>query len=347
MAQFLIGHCFLTIILLLLVNTRCLALFRTLTVRTGDCVMLQVVDENDKEAVLCLKASCDGLLLFQNKYNPLLLYISNPITSHFQALPPTKDPCSNWALFPDHHSASVGKYKVVAILGRSIFSTLTVRTGYCDAKATTHTYPWVVWGKGCDSDDFFNVSSQIVQFQKHLFWLTTEKDNADNSPFLTCEECYYLYMFDIKVRKPPARKQVPRHLVQPSPFTPCNSPHLLSVLNGESLCLTIVSPHQLQMFVLHDTLTNVWTSSYCIRLQSLRNHPPLTSFLSDNTCLVAMRGVDSTNLSNLVKVVIHLDDELWLYDLGTQEPRQIGRLSKDWKLTRPYFFHSNTLVTLH
>ncbi|KAF9621665.1 hypothetical protein IFM89_025576 [Coptis chinensis] len=299
----------------------------------------QVVDENDKEAVLCLKASCDGLLLFQNKYNPRFLYISNPITSHFQALPPCGS-CTDWALFPDHHSASVGKYKVFGILDRTLFRTLTVRTGDCGKKTTPR---WMLWGKDCD--DFFKVSSQIVLVQNHLCWLTHERDTDNSTLFLSRKDCCCLYMFDIKTRKRPARKQVPRHLLQPR-RRPRTLNNLLSVLNDGSLCLTIVSPHQLQMFVLHDTLTNIWTRSHCISLQSLRNHPPLTSFLSDNTCLVAMRGVDSTNLSNLVKVVIHLDDELMLFDLGTHELRQIGCLSKDRKLIRPYYFHSNTLVTL-
>ncbi|KAF9621668.1 hypothetical protein IFM89_025579 [Coptis chinensis] len=168
-----------------------------------------------------------GFVYVCKKYDSHLLYGSNAIASEFQALAPGCCLGSEWALFPDPHSTSVGKYKVFGILDRSLFHTLT----------------------------------------------------------------HYLAS-------------------TPTPYT------------------------------------DAWTSSHCIRFQSLQNHPPVASFLANYTCLVPMRGVVSPNSSNVIKVVIHLDDELLFYDLSTHELRRIGRRSKDRKLTRPHFFHSNTLVAL-
>ncbi|KAF9602107.1 hypothetical protein IFM89_024874, partial [Coptis chinensis] len=150
------------------------------------------------------EVSCDGLLLFQDKYDHRLLYISNPITSQFQAHLLRS---SHWALVRDTRTVPVGKYKVIGINGCARIESLTL---------------------------------------------------------------------------------------------------------GDDVSLTV-------------------------------HPPPFSSFVSGDICLVADKG--SSDMSDLIKVLVHCGDELLLYDLKTQELRQIGYLSKDEKLTRSYFFHSQTLAS--
>ncbi|KAF9613542.1 hypothetical protein IFM89_008459 [Coptis chinensis] len=102
------------------------------------------------------------------------------------------------------------------------------------------------------------------------------------------------------------------------------SHHLLSEVN-RSLCLTLISHHQLQMFVLEDITKCAWTKSNTISLQSLQNLPPFGSFVKEDACLVSMTGVDSSNLLDPIKV--------------------IGPLRKEQKLRKIYFFHWNNLIS--
>ncbi|KAF9626532.1 hypothetical protein IFM89_034466 [Coptis chinensis] len=185
--------------------------------------------------------------------------------------------------------------------------------------------------------------SQPILIKKELHWFSTDEDGE--GPNL--QPCYCICSVDIE-KLCSRRTNVPLQLLTASKrdiFEVCNcfAHHLLSEVNG-SLCLTFVSHHQLQMFILEDVTNCAWTKSITISLQSLYNLP-LGSFLTEDNCLVSMTGVNSSNLLDLVKVLIHFENELFLYDVKSQELKQIGRLSKKQKLSKLYFCHSNSLVS--
>ncbi|KAF9626531.1 hypothetical protein IFM89_034465 [Coptis chinensis] len=294
---------------------------------------LQLPHPAFEENVLCLQASCDGLLLFKNMYDPKQLYISNPVTAQFMALPPVKDSGCQWALVRDN---SIGRYKVFGVMAQYSFCVVTLGENGPPSFWDWHCFRREkVW---CSA-----MLSQPILIKKELHWFSTDEDGE--GPNL--QPCYCICSVDIE-KLCSRRTNVPLQLLTASKrdiFEVCNcfAHHLLSEVNG-SLCLTFVSHHQLQMFILEDVTNCAWTKSITISLQSLYNLP-LGSFLTEDNCLVSMTGVNSSNLLDLVKVLIHFENELFLYDVKSQELKQIGRLSKKQKLSKLYFCHSNSLVS--
>ncbi|PIA64309.1 hypothetical protein AQUCO_00100056v1 [Aquilegia coerulea] len=293
---------------------------------------------------ICLKASCDGLLLFQNEYDCTQLYISNPATSLFKPLPPVD--CHYikpfvWALV---HDTRIDKYKIFGIRPQFGFFMLTLGLG----ENTPSCWRFCPTGRYKKEYIFSNVFSQIILFQKNeLLWLTTDYLDGDDG-YVTNQECYCIYSINVKTTMF-SKIKIPLHVwkfeMDELDFRNCKGLHLLSEVKG-SLYLTTVSQFELQMLVLRDRVNSVWTKSHAISLHSLSNRPAfLNDFLLDNVCLVAMRDIDPSNLADLVKVVIHHKRQLLLYDLNRQECTEIGFLNKCQKLCRPYLFHSNSLVS--
>ncbi|KAF5180048.1 hypothetical protein FRX31_030365 [Thalictrum thalictroides] len=302
-------------------------------------------NQRDSKLVLCLQSSCEGLLLFQDKYNPKQLYISNPVTSMFKPLPPliqVKCQCCFWALVRD---TRLNKYKVFGVKSQRTFVVLTLEE---DATLSSH---WKICHLRENDHQRFSMLSQFLLFQnEELLWLTTDKYGE---PAPDALNCYCIHSINIetlifsKINIPPYVLKVPlNEFSSVDLYLKCKGArHLLSELNGSSLCLTTVSESKLEMFVLEDRLKCVWTKSHVIHLKSLLNrHYSLKTFFVD-ICLVTMRDVDKSNLLDLVKVLIHHEDQLLLYDLKSQECRKIGFLEKDQKLCRHYLFHSNSLVS--
>ncbi|KAF5208195.1 hypothetical protein FRX31_002218 [Thalictrum thalictroides] len=290
---------------------------------------------------LSLQATCDGLLLFQDKYNPKQLYISNPVTCQFRPLTPIKHYCSFWALVSD--TTSIHKYKVFGVNSNLHYSVLTLG----EATPTPRWDSWTVSTPRKRANDY--VFSQLTLLGKKLHWLTTDEYAADNG-FLNSQECYCVYSVNIETLKF-LRMRIPPKLMKP----PCSEGittskgqglHLLSEVNS-SLCLTFVTPLQLQMFLMKEKKNSItWTKSLTVNLHSLSNQPSFFhSFLSDNTCLVPTRGVDHSDMLNLVKVYIHYGDKLFCYDLKTQDCTELGFLSNEQQLCKQYFFNSDSLVS--
>ncbi|KAL5728881.1 hypothetical protein ACHQM5_001911 [Ranunculus cassubicifolius] len=290
-----------------------------------------------KPNAFALLASCDGLLLFQDRYRPSQLYVCNPLTGDFAHLPHVS--CSKyggWALIPDASGTNV--YKVLGIncsvlLETLIFGDKTVLTPD-DWKLCSFAK------KDYDSTPFRLLSEPLV-VGKTVYWLTTGLYQVHNQN----QDCFCIYALDFD-KGTFVRNKLSPQLAKPrdyNDFSKCRGPHLLSVLKGGSLCLTLVSRCVLKMFVLN---RSIWKLSHTVFLQTIFNRPAfLESFWSDNICLVSMRCVDISNLPDLVKVLIHHEDQLALFDLKTQELREIGILSKDQKLDRSYFHHSNSLLS--
>ncbi|KAL5725928.1 hypothetical protein ACHQM5_009012 [Ranunculus cassubicifolius] len=287
--------------------------------------------QSQTENVFSLKASCDGLLLFQNKYCHDRLYISNPLTASINPLPRLRKASKSWVLARDN---SLNKYKAFNIHCDYVCRYITLE----DSSST-----WVGCCPGRKKYPRVNVLSQPVVFQNQIHWLTADTDVADQLIY------YFIYLLHVETIAF-SKTKVPFEVLplcdfKLQDFEMRQGQHLITEVEG-LLCLTFVTLSELQMFVLEDRVNCVWTKSHRIRLQSLMKPPPLSSFLSDNTCLFAMKGFARENIDAHVKVLIHYDDHLLLYDFKTQETTPMGFLSKERKIGRSYFFHSHSLVTL-
>ncbi|KAL5727227.1 hypothetical protein ACHQM5_000446 [Ranunculus cassubicifolius] len=288
----------------------------------------KVMDINipQNRKVLTVKACCDGLVLFQDKYAPKQLYISNPVTAQFQPLPLSTFSCSDWALAYD---SRIKKYKVFAIHCQVIYTHLTLGV---------ETASWLWYGETQENPTQEHLLSNVILIHKELHWLTIDEDSEHREFFFVYSVHVEEYNKFRKIRAPLARKP-------DLDFKKRKGKHLLSDLNG-SLCLTYVSHNHLRMFVLEDRDRCLWTNSYTVHLQSLSQHSLLFgTFLSDDICLVAVGGVGSSDLSDVIKVLVHVEDRLFLYDLKTQEKTFVGFMSKERKLSRDYFFHSESLIS--
>ncbi|KAL5725908.1 hypothetical protein ACHQM5_008993 [Ranunculus cassubicifolius] len=287
--------------------------------------------QSQTENVFSLKASCDGLLLFQNKYYPKQLYISNPLTARFNPLPRVFSTCKDWVLVRDN---SLNKYKAFAVHSDFVCQYITLE----DCSST-----WKTCCPGRLKYPAHNVLSQPVVFQNQIHWLTTDTDDTDQL------FCYFIYSVHVETVTF-SKTKVPFDVLplcefKLHDFEKRQGQHLITEVEG-LMCLTFVTPSELQMFVLEDRVNCLWTKSHRSRLQSLMKPPPLSSFLSDDTCLFAMKGFARENIGAHVKVLVHYDDHLLLYDFKTQETTPMGFLSKERKIGKSYFFHSHSLVTL-
>ncbi|KAL5717886.1 hypothetical protein ACHQM5_010842 [Ranunculus cassubicifolius] len=286
------------------------------------------------DKVLALKASCDGLLLLQDQHCPKQLYISNPVTAQFEPLPLFDTLCNDWALVCD---TRIQKYKVFAVRCKYLYTLLTLGE---------RTPSWQHYDNQVRKmRSGFNLLSNVLLLNKELHWLTPEVEGLYSS---SGTQLYY-FIFSIHVEEYGkfTKTRVPLRLCRQELYAlvKCEAKHLLSDVNG-SLCLTFVSHNLLKVFMLEDRDGGIWTKSHVVRLQSLPKHSILFhTFMSEDLCLVAMGGVGRSNLADLIKVLVHVEDKLFWYDLKTQEKTLVGLLSKDHKLHRSYFFHLESLVT--
>ncbi|KAL5729904.1 hypothetical protein ACHQM5_002792 [Ranunculus cassubicifolius] len=263
---------------------------------------------------------------FQDKYAPKQLYISNPVTAQFQPLPLSTFSCSDWALAYD---TRIQKYKVFAIHCQVIYIHLTLGE---------ETASWLWYGETQENPTAEHLLSNVILIHKELHWLTIDEDSEHREFFFVYSVHVEEYNKFRKTRAPLARKP-------DLDFKKRKGKHLLSDLNG-SLCLTYVSHNHLRMFVLEDRDRCLWSNSYTVHLQSLSQHSLLFgTFLSDDICLVAVGGVGRSDLSDVIKVLVHVEDRLFLYDLKTQEKTFVGFMGKERKLSRDYFFHSESLIS--
>ncbi|KAL5719270.1 hypothetical protein ACHQM5_012073 [Ranunculus cassubicifolius] len=286
------------------------------------------------DKVLALKASCDGLVLLQDKFNPTQLYISNPVTAKFEPLPVFHGHCSDWALVRDSRNQ---KYKVFAVLCDYLYTVVTLGE---------EIPSWKDYSSKRENTSCHNLLSNVLLMDKELHWMTAEVE-GEYSSLNTRVLCYFVFSIHVEEYGKFTRTKVPLRVCieELRGFEGCKGKHLLSDVNG-SLCLTFVSHNLLKIFVLEDRDRGVWTKSHIVRIRSLSQRTMLfPTFLSNDICLVAMGGVDRSNLADLIKVLVHVGDKLFLYDLKTQENTLVGLLSKDRKLCRSYFFHLESLVT--
>ncbi|KAL5724053.1 hypothetical protein ACHQM5_007363 [Ranunculus cassubicifolius] len=285
------------------------------------------------DKVLSLKASCDGLLLLQDKHSPKQLYISNPITAQFEPLPLFSFLCNDWALVRDSRNQ---KYKVFALHCKHLFRVLTLGET---------TPSWQRYHNEARHTSGHNILSNVVFINMELHWLTTEVEGEYSSS--NTQLYYFIFSIHVEEYGKFTKTRVPLRVCRQElyEFVKCKAKHLLSDVNG-SLCLTFVSHNLLKMFMLEDKVGGIWTKSHVVRLQSLPKHSILFhTFMSEDLCLVAMGGVGRSNLADLIKVLVHVEDKLFWYDLKTHEKTLVGLLSKDRKLRRSYFFHLESLVT--
>ncbi|KAL5728813.1 hypothetical protein ACHQM5_001853 [Ranunculus cassubicifolius] len=292
------------------------------------------------------KASCDGLILFQDKYDPHLIYISNPVTNYFQPLPRAGKGIvgiGEWGLARCKNH----KFKVFAIYGQLRLGVLILN----EKTPTPASWKSMSFAAPNEMKLPFRVFSQLYLFQEEMHWLTMDV-YSDNGGIDRPDYCYCIYSVDVnehslkRTRIPPGLLNV--KLTDKTNSSSCKPLHLLSEVQG-SLCVIFVYQYQLQMFVLENRDECLWRKLHTIHLQSLNFSGPYlqpTSFYSDQVCLVAVRGVDNSNLSDLIKVLIHDGDALCLFDSKNQETKLIGTLSKDHKLCTTYYLHSNSLVSL-
>lgn len=288
---------------------------------------LQPATQQHKHKAFSLKASCDGLLVFQDKYYFRHFYVSNPATFRLEPLPVLSLSCSNLALVRVQN-----RYNVFAIQ-HDLFAVLPLwEKPLC----------WQYHGPSQPSrSPDQQVLSNLILVDKELHWLTTDLDLTLNK-----RQCYFI--FSVHVEKHSFTKaKIPLQLChrQMSQLAICKGLHLLSELQG-SLCLTFLSHYQLQMFVLEDRVNSVWIKLRTVHLQSLsKQHQPFRTFLSQDMCFVSMKGVDRDNLDDLIQILVHQEDQLLLYDFRSQKSRLVGSLSKEQKLCRSCYFHFDTLIS--
>ncbi|KAF9613541.1 hypothetical protein IFM89_008458 [Coptis chinensis] len=182
-----------------------------------------------EENVLSLEASCDGLLLFQDKYDSSRLFVSNPVTAQFKALPPLKIGNSRWGLVRDN---SIGRYKVFGVMAQYSFWVFTL--------GENGPPSFWDWHHFCHGKVRYSVMlSQPILIKKELHWFSTGEDGEDPNLQL----CYCICSVDIE-KLCSRRTNIPLLLKPPTLLEVSElhrrfTPHLLSEVNG-SLCLTFV-----------------------------------------------------------------------------------------------------------
>ncbi|KAF5184218.1 hypothetical protein FRX31_026195, partial [Thalictrum thalictroides] len=224
--------------------------------------------------------------------------------------------CSYWALVRD---TLTNKYKLFGLPSRFSFVVLTLG----DKTPDQWSFHFLENTKHIPTFDMF--SQFFVSHENDLLWLTTDYQGGDDTS-ITNQRCYCINSINVHTLMFNKIK-IPLHVwkfCQREIHFLCkySTLHLLSEVKG-SLCLTAVSEFELNMFVLQDRLNSVWTKSHTISLPAFCN-----SFFLDDICLVPMTGVDPSNLVDLVKVVIHNENQLLLYDFNRQECTEIGFLKK-------------------
>ncbi|KAF9607525.1 hypothetical protein IFM89_036887 [Coptis chinensis] len=165
--------------------------------------------------------SCDGLLLFQDKYSPHQLYISNPATTYLEALPPFRHgyPISNWALFQFTMDVVVNS----RCLGSSFSaSSIFLRWETKLLIVGDHIFFLTYVNRKLPS----KVLSQIFHVKRELYCLTLDEEGD--------QLCYCLYTLDVNSLGF-RRSKVPRHIVEPcnvNKFTLIKGLHLVAVVKG-------------------------------------------------------------------------------------------------------------------
>ncbi|KAF5187732.1 hypothetical protein FRX31_022670 [Thalictrum thalictroides] len=115
------------------------------------------------------------------------------------------------------------------------------------------------------------------------------------------------------------------------------------------------------MWVLDDCVKSSWSKCYEINLKSLskkptyipmkskkkkQKPPAFESFFNKDTLFVAAGGIGK-HFSDFVRIILHDNDRLFMYDLKSQELKEFGAL--DNKLAICAFdyavFHTNSLVS--
>ncbi|PIA59939.1 hypothetical protein AQUCO_00400661v1 [Aquilegia coerulea] len=253
---------------------------------------------------LRIRASCNGLLLLLEPYRRVL-YICNPVTAHYSKLPTKIRPRYleryYWTLFYDE---TVGKYKTFGII---------------DKKCVMHTVGEKAWST-LDSPYFCKLNTSMVSAEKELHWLGYGHRTKH-------------WIFSVKLSTLEfSITKAPAHIFKRH--------HLLSVVKG-SLCLTSISGNELEIFVLEDRANCIWTKYYSTDLQSLPNRPTsFTSFLYSpkrNIHHINMRDINCYDFSELLKIFVHHEDKLFLYDLKSKECMEIAPLSQQEVLAGYHF----------
>ncbi|KAF9617394.1 hypothetical protein IFM89_036315 [Coptis chinensis] len=231
---------------------------------------------------LLLISSCNGLLLFKNTYSPNHLSIYNSVTAQFEALPLCKYFDVQWGLA---HDSIINKYKVFGICNEGKCLVLT-RGG---TQWVEVDIPFIL------SNEKHPVLSRLLLAKKELHWLTTDYDynNFDQVD----EIVYHVFSINVETMEFQATK-LPAYIECPDYVK--DQPHYLCLSEIEGwIGLTILTDDELVMLVLTDREDHCWLRLHGISLKSLLKGKPRTflkSFLSDNTCLVAGRGGDKSNL---------------------------------------------------
>lgn len=274
----------------------------------------------DIERSVWLCASCNGLLLLRD---PLAIY--NPVTHQFKRLHYPPSYCSHVTLV---HDISINEYKVFGIpnFGRSYF-VLTNTSGE--------------WRDLGSTEDTHTPLSPFLFLKNELHWVIDNTDNDDGE-----EKAYYIVSFDItKETFRKTRIPIREHSVEQE------KKFYLSELR-ESLCLTIVWCHLIEIQVLDDESNFQWNTSEIISFQALPKIPTffksfLSTVMGGNTCIVCVSSSSSniSDLPNLVKVFIHLGRHLFLYDLANNDLKDIAYAHKDQVVNRSHVFHFDSLVS--
>ncbi|KAF9592574.1 hypothetical protein IFM89_016025 [Coptis chinensis] len=263
-----------------------------------------------------VKASCNGLLLiFHGKHPFETLYVYNPVTRQYVALPSMTEPlgmsCNpprryySWTLF---YNDSVGKYVVFGTF-HSRWVVLTV--GDKEWSRYQNPYP-------CGS--YRSPYSQLIYVEKKVQWLRSETENGCSINPL---ECFHDSV-NIGATMEFTRTILPEHQ--------CNGFHTLFEAKG-SLCFASQKRYWLQIFVFEKRKGNTnWNKCYSTNLESLPNLPQPIRRLNSYIFVGTRGDIDSrtTDYSDVVKIVMQHEDKLFYYDLKRLE--YIALVSNEVKL---------------
>ncbi|KAF9603738.1 hypothetical protein IFM89_037824 [Coptis chinensis] len=262
-----------------------------------------------------LRASCDGLMLLENKRDGKQLYICNPITCNCTTLPrlETQDEVRDWVVVLD--DSIDHKYKVVG---------MSVDFHKCFVfKPEKTTSQWTVLHT--PFEESLVLSTQFPPLvNKEFHWLRSTRCVTGS------KENYEPCIYSVNAAKVAFRE------TKVSPMINCRYNHNSILEVKGSLCLTDdTSPKQLDIWVLRykENHNCQWTKSYNIILESELHHP------------IHVYSFPPSNYLGRTIILVHHKNQLLFYDLENKDSKIIDiEVDEGRPFTKCPFVHINSLV---
>ncbi|KAL5703266.1 hypothetical protein ACHQM5_028377 [Ranunculus cassubicifolius] len=297
--------------------------------------------------------SCNGLILV---IYPLA--VCNPVTHQFEYLssPPPPELDSVFLV----HDNFADKFKVFAFYSiHHEFHVLTLsklcwkvhrkRKWRCSVSKRERKHPYSYHTFAEDdwtemekpplnrNEGWFNYRSNFLVLENEVHWVGAIRSASYGSS--VCEDEPY-HLFSMNVVNEECRRNI--ILIRQDIVGKCCRLYL-SELKGLP-CLAIILHEYLEIHIFEDNENCQWITLPRISLVPISNGHIYERFSWIQTFVVCKLTSGSGDIRNLVKVFIVHEDQVFLYELKSQDFKQIGFFNKDLASKFPYIFHVNSLV---